>query len=148
MTNGPQKYQIDPQVNDQFQSLFYDATANIRLAKKQQWNIGYYAVLLYSGILFLSQFTEDKIPFAVLLTAIGFGGIGVVWILQYWMIKYRDRLQNIRRMMSPEYQSITYGREGSTRLWHGSNIPLIITLLILVAGSVSVWALYLIPTVN
>jgi hypothetical protein len=76
------------------QQLIYlaqDATENIRLAKRTQWNVGYYTLLLNVGIVVVAERVAEilppeignRVPWAVLGGILAFitwaGGLTVIW---------------------------------------------------------------------
>ena len=85
--NNNERYQIDSEVNKQLLFVYQDGVDNIRLAKRQQWLIGYYVILLYFAIVLASLYVPSNIDFwpstifAILLFLIMLVGIIVIW----WM---------------------------------------------------------------
>jgi hypothetical protein len=103
---------------DQLIFLVQDATDNIRLAKRQQWNVGYYTILLYAALVLIAEHVPNailalpsyKVALAVsgaLLAAVAAcGGVFVMWNLQRWMTKYRIRIVKAEKKFCKEYNEI------------------------------------------
>ncbi len=139
-----ENYQIYPENNKQLLFLYKDAIDNIRFAKREQFNVGYYVILLYSAILLISlHWKETKGAWlVVLLTAVWLGGVGVVWKLQIWIKKLRIKIVKVEKKMSPDCKNII-GRDEAdyTSLFYGSEITSLLTVVLTVGFVISVWLL-------
>lgn len=141
------EYEIDESVNVQLLALFHDATENIRLAKRQQWYVAYYAILFYAAVIFTSRYVltpENDWAFwflVALLVAILAVSLFGLWRMRSWMRTPRRWLQEIRDHMSPQYQKIVGERNESAQLMHGSDIVVLLTVVTVIAGGVTVWVL-------
>ena len=137
-------YQIYSETNKQLLFLHQDATNNIRFAKREQFNVGYYVILLYSAILLISRYwNETKGTWLiVVLTAVWLGGVGVVLRLQGWIRRLRGNIFEVEKKMSPDYKNII-GRDDAfyTSIFYGIEITLLLIVVLTVGFVISIWLL-------
>lgn len=136
-------YQIYPETNKQLLFLHQDGTNNIRFAKREQFNVGYYVILLYSAILFISRYSNETkgIWFIMMLGAVGLVGIVVIWKLQIWIKTLRGNIFEVEKKMSPDYKNIISREEAYTSLFYRSEITLLLTCVLIAGLGISVWLL-------
>ena len=115
--------------------LFYqDHIDRVRDIKQQQWNLTYYTILLYAGLIGIHRLT-DKFPspssvvnHAVLLTAIAIGLASIVLLIyfQYQLRQYRERMQrmNVDKDLWPTEAKKVYGDPQSTYISFAYQLPI------------------------
>jgi hypothetical protein len=99
---------------------------DIRFAKKQQWQISFYALALMVGLAFLQgtstlPYWLTDIPlfkniFNVLISAVALAGILLLLGIERDIRKYRTRVQQVRNKLSPQAQEILKLERGYTLL--------------------------------
>jgi hypothetical protein len=136
------------------QQLIYlaqDATENIRLAKRTQWNVGYYTLLLNVGIVVVAERVAEilppeignRVPWAVLGGILAFitwaGGLTVIWRMQGWIKKHRAFLNKMEEQFCEEYQKLVSNQsENYINIMYASEIPWLLTVILSLAFVVSI----------
>lgn len=141
---------VSTECSDQLIYLLQDATDNIRLAKRQQWNVGYYTILLYAAIVLSAERVAGALPalgFHKLALVVGTllaagtaaGGVAVIWNLQGWMGKYRDRILKAEAHFCEEYNEIVGTRPSNyTTKGHASAVPSLLTVVLALGAAVTI----------
>ncbi len=150
-----EKYSINAEVNAQLLAYYQNATEDIRLAKRQQWHIAYYTILLYSAVILSSRYITkpwDKWTFAILvalLVGILVGSIAGLFRMQAWMASPRNLARDIEGKMSPMLKRITGWRDEPVPLLHRPEITWLLSAVSVVAFVVAIWLLVEIsPTIS
>lgn len=149
-TKSDANYQIYPETNKQLLFLHQDSTNNIRFAKREQFNVGYYVILLYSAILFISEYSNETkyIWLLAMLGVVWFCGVGVVLQLQIWIKRLRENIFEVEKKMSPDYKNII-DRNGAlyTSIFYRPWITLLLIFLLTVGLGISILFLEHLPAV-
>lgn len=136
--------------------LFTDAVENIRFAKRQQWMVAYYALLLYAAIIgyikiagmqktdietVFSTWEELFLYIAIILVV--FLGTTYLFLQHNWNCKNRRRLKNIYKKFPREAKRVLE-HKGAIDTSFTKDIWLIVGLLVvlIVGGSAVIWHVY------
>ena len=112
---------------DKILHLLQDCSNNLRHAKAQQWQAGYFTILAYGALLVAADRVGDAsrpltgawpstlaVIWSVLILAAGAIGVCMVWDLQCWMQRLRKSLSEAEKHCSDEYQRIAGGSGGGS----------------------------------
>ena len=152
MAEEAQKTQpVTKECSDQLIYFLQDATDNIRLAKRQQWNVGYYTILLYAAIVLSAERVAPALPAlmsyklalavvaALLAAGTAAGGVAVIWNLQGWMAKHRGQIIKAEAHFCDEYKELLdeRGARYMTKSY-ASAIPWLLSIILTVSAAVAV----------
>ncbi|NQV48071.1 MAG: hypothetical protein HQ504_09855 [Rhodospirillaceae bacterium] len=120
--NEPEQF---PLASDQILHLLQDCSNNIRHAKAQQWQAGYFTILAFGAHIVAAHQVVDAscalteawpiilaVIWSVLIFAAGAFGAVVIWDLQLWMSHLRKSMTAAEEHFSEPYRTIAGGSGG------------------------------------
>lgn len=94
---------------------------DIRFAKRQQWQITYYALILLAGIFYLMTFHQIsfwwEFILRVLMGVIAFSAIVFIIRIENDMVGYRSRMLQAQRCLSAEFKKLHPKPRNYTNVW-------------------------------
>jgi hypothetical protein len=117
--------------------LYQDSLENIRYAKRQQWQLFYFSVLLQAAIIgFVSVIFEevdlDKFQelrsleiwfFSVVSVAVCVASLVLIGDLQRFMVHQRRKLHKIREeFFDAFYKKYSLSKSSHLSIWHGGSV--------------------------
>jgi uncharacterized integral membrane protein len=143
-----------PEDRAELRLSYEDALSNIRWAKQQQWQVGYYILLVYVAIIGYAELAEvrpsgmswrESAPAVILISLsvlVALVGARFLCSYQAFMMQERTRLHRIRdRHFCNAFHETIFNKPDHLNFWHHGDLLIAFIVAAIVGSDFVIWRL-------